>query len=233
MYGTGEFGTVYEISPSGGGWTASQIAWVGDEGTNAGLVIDAAGNLYGVAGGPARSNGEVFELSPSSSGWTETTLYSFTGGSDGSVPVGGLVFDNAGNLYGSTSNGGSGGGGTVFELSPSGAGWTFNLLCSLQGTGYSGPQSSLTLDSQGNLYGTTYSGGQHGGGSVFKATRNGNNWVCTDLHDFEQDGNGVSPIAGVTLDSQGNLYGTTAYGGLKEPDYCGTDGCGMVWEITP
>ncbi len=231
MYGTGEFGQAYEISPSGGGWTASQIGGGGD--TDAGMVLDSAGNLYGVWGGPDRSKGGVFELSPSSSGWMETTLYSFTGGNDGATPFGGLVFDSAGNLYGSTSDGGSGGGGTVFELSPSGSGWTFNLLCSLQGTGYSGPQSSLTMDGQGNLYGTTYAGGQHGVGSVFKATRNGSDWVCTDLHDFLQDGNGVTPIAGVTLDSQGNLYGTTAYGGLQSQNYCPDDGCGVIWEITP
>jgi uncharacterized repeat protein (TIGR03803 family) len=131
LYGTTFFGTIYEISPSGGGWNASVIYQL-DNDTNAGLVMDNAGNLYGVWA-DYTSTGGVFELSPSSSGWTETMIYSFTGGSDGGTPLGGLVLDHAGNLYGSTSSGGSGGGGTVFELSPSGSGWTYKLLCSLQG----------------------------------------------------------------------------------------------------
>jgi uncharacterized repeat protein (TIGR03803 family) len=228
LYGTGS--AIYELSPSGGSWNESVIPGV-DNYVTAGMIVDSAGNLYGTSW-DYHSGGTVFELSPSSSGWTETTLYSFTGGGDGSTPVGGLVFDSAGNLYGSTTNGGSGGGGTVFELSPSGGGWVFNLICSLQGPVNSGPQSALTLDGQGNLYGTTYNGGAHSGGSVFKATRSGNNWACSDLHDFEQDGNGASPIAGVTVDANGNLYGTTTTGGGSR-NCSGGLGCGVIWEIAP
>jgi uncharacterized repeat protein (TIGR03803 family) len=234
IYGTGPFGTIYELSQSGGIWNYSLLGYLSeDDYTNAGMIKDSAGNFYGTWYS-YHNNGGVFELSPSSSGWTETVLYTFTGGSDGFSPLAGLVFDSAGNLYGSTSTGGSGGGGAVFELSPSGNGWTYNFICSLQGySPMSGPQSALTLDSQGSLYGTTYSGGGFGAGEVFKATRSGNNWSCSDLYDFQQNGNGVFPIAGVTLDSHGNLYGTTPLGGTSDPDYCGSGGCGVVWEITP
>jgi len=230
LYGTTEFGGIYKVSPTNGGWTLNQISFEAGD-TIGGMVMDAAGNLYGTWGDGYQTNGGVFELSPSPSGWTQTVLYTFTGGSDGAIPVGGLVFDNAGHLYGSTSTGGVEGGGTIFELSPSGSGWTFHLLWSLPGSGYSGPQSALTMDSQGNLYGTTNKGGHHGGGSVFKCAHIGTNWVCDDLYDFEQGGgNGVFPIGGVTVDSQGNLYGTTAAGGNGNACY---GGCGVVWEITP
>ncbi len=235
LYGTTQSGGIYELSPSGRGWNESVIYQLNDAAISSGVVMDNAGNLYGVwmQGLHGSTNGGVFQLSPSASGWTENVLYTFSGGNDGATPIGGLVFDNAGNLYGTTSTGGSAGGGTVFELSPSGGGWTFNLVCSIRGTGHSGPQSALTVDSQGNLYGTTSLGGSHGGGSVFKASRSGNNWVCNDLHDFQAGSDGLSPVGGVTLDSQGNLYGTTASGGSQNGFCAGESGCGVVWEITP
>jgi len=90
----------------------------------------------------------------------------------------------------------------------------------------------LTLDSQGNLYGTTVRDGTFGEGSVFKATRTGNGWVCSDLYDFAEGSGGSYPIAGVALDSQGVLYGTTSAGGISQS--CNSSyGCGVVWEITP
>ena len=228
MYGTTYGGGIYQISPSGGGWTESVIGELGNE-TFPAMVADSAGNLYGIWTEGFNTYGGVFELSPSASGWTETVLYRFTGSSDGSTPMGGLVRDNAGNLYGSTSDGGSGGGGTIFELSPSAGGWAFHLLWNFPGSGFSGPQSALSFDTQGNLYGTTFHGGRHGGGSVFQCTHIGSNWVCDDLYDFEQGSNGSFPVGGVTLDSQGNLYGTTNVGGSG----CGLYGCGVIWKITP
>ena len=221
LYGTTQYSTVYELSPSGGSWTQTDH----DLGYffTAGLIFDNAGNLYGVANGG--EHGIVFELTPSPSGWTETTLYSFTGGDDGSDPFGGLIFDQAGNLYGSTSAGGSGQGGTIFELSPSGDGWIFQTLCSFVGiAGGYGPESALTMDAAGNIYGTTYADGAFGGGSVFKATRYGNNWTCTDLYDFQGD-TGAYPIGGVAVDANGNIYGTASRSG--------TDNDGVIWEITP
>jgi len=139
----------------------------------------------------------------------------------------GLIFDQAGNLYGSASSGGSGNGGTVFELMPSNGNWNFNLLYSLSGSGGSrnGPLRSLTMDAAGNLYGTTYSDGAYGAGSVFKLKPSNGAWTYTDLYDFTGGDDGANPYGGVTLDANGNLYGTTAFGGASD--------AGVVWEITP
>ena len=217
LYGTTQFGTVYELSPSQGGWTEQGIYNVGGE-LQAGIVMDSAGNLY------TAGNNAVMQFTRFEGGWIRNILYIFTGDNNGNAPAGGLIFDAGGNLYGSTTRGGTLGGGTIFQLSPSGGGnWTLTTLCNFAGD--AGPQSSLSMDAGGNLYGTTEYDGFFGGGSVFKATRYGNNWTCTDLYDFQQDGNGVAPIGGVTLDANGNLYGTTSGGGKY--------GGGTIWEITP
>ena len=227
LYGTTNFpgeSDVYELSPSGGNWVQNSYSL--DAETNAGMVMDNAGNLYGVAVSYTNQLGLIFELTPSGSGWTKTILYTFTGGSDGAYPFGGLIFDSAGNLYGSTQYGGSAGGGTIFELSPSGGGWALSTLCSFGngGSGAYGPQSALTMDAAGNLYGTTNGDGAFGDGMVFKATRSGNNWTCTDLFDFNGD-LGLFPVGGVAVDAKGNLYGTATE--TESNDY------GVVWEITP
>jgi len=216
LYGTTQFGTAYEASPAQGGWTEQGIYNVGGE-LQAGFVMDSAGNLY------TAGNNQVMQFMPFEGGWIKNILYIFSGDDNGTAPAGGVIFDSAGNLYGSTTHGGTLGGGTIFELSPSGGGWTLSTLCNLAGNG--GPQSSLTMDAAGNLYGTTEYDGHFGGGSVFEATPNGNNWTCTDLHSFQQEGNGVAPLGGVTLDAGGNLYGTTSEGG--------SHGSGTIWEITP
>ena len=139
--------------------------------------MDNAGNLYGTATAKGAFNqGTVFELSPSGGGWTEQVLYSFHGGNDGGQPVAGLIFDNAGNLYGASASWGSGGGGTVFKLAPSGGGsWTYSVLTSL--TGADGPVASLTMDASGNIYGTTFMDDSFGYGSVFKLTKSGSNYI--------------------------------------------------------
>jgi uncharacterized repeat protein (TIGR03803 family) len=166
-------GTVFELSRmAGGGWTETVLHNFGngtDGASPNNLIRDAAGNLYGAtfysgAGGA----GSVYKLSPSGSGdWTETVLHEFGNGADGTLPNRGLVFDAAGNLYGTTEGGGiyTCNGivhscGTVFELSPGpGGGWTETVLHSYNGSdGYS-PQSGLTMDAAGNLYGTTVQGG--------------------------------------------------------------------------
>ena len=216
---------LYELTPSGGNWI--QHSYSLDASTEAGLIFDNAGNLYGVAIlGGTYDFGVVFELTPSGSGWTKTILYNFTGGNDGAYPFGGLIFDSAGNLYGSTNYGGSGGGGTIFELSPYGGGWALTTLCSFGNSevGYYGPESALTMDAAGNLYGTTYGDGAFFDGMVFKATRYGDSWTCTDLFDF-QSGLGLFPIGGVAVDTNGNLYGTASQSGMGNN--------GVVWEITP
>lgn len=225
-------GTVYELTPSIGGWTETIIhTFSGPDGASPSrdnsLIFDQAGNLYGPTfSGGAYDCGTVFQLSPSGSGWTEKVLYSFQGSSDGCNPDGGVIFDQAGNLYGSTGSGS--GGGTVFQLSPSGENWTFNSLYTF--AGYSGPAASLTMDAAGNLYGTTTNGGiscSYGGngcGMVFKLTPSPGGWMFTSLHDFTRS-DGAFPYSTVAFDAAGNMYGTAAYGGAHDN--------GVVWQITP
>ena len=243
MYGTTNYGgasgngAVYKLSRSGGGWTESVIYSFagGNDGAFpfAGLLFDSAGNLYGTTvngGGTGCTNGcgTIYELSPSGSGWTENVLYRFQGGNDGFYADGGLIFDQAGNLYGGTYNGGSGGGGTVYELSPSGGGWTLNVLYSFVGTRW-GLADRLTFDAAGNLYGTTQYGGANGDGNVFKLTNSGGNWSYTDLHDFTYGIDGGVPVDTPVFDASGNLYGTAFGGGTNA---CGEGfGCGVIWKI--
>lgn len=217
-------GVVFELTPAHGGWTETVLHNFSLDGRDgdypaSGVIFDNSGNLYGttVFGG-ANYFGAVYELTPSGSSWVENTLYSF--GTEGDQPFGGLVIDRAGNLYGSTALGGPGGGGTIYELTPSGGNWTFTLLHSFTGGG--GPEDSLTMDAAGNLYGTALIDGLNGVGSVFKLTPGSGGWTYVDLYDFD---NGDFPSGNVILDSSGNLYSTTEYGG--------SGGQGVVWEITP
>ena len=183
------------------------------------LVFDAAGNLYGTTEqGGAFGYGVVFELSPGSGGWTEFVIYSFTGFNDGRTPYGGLTIDNAGNLYGTTTRGGQYGAGTVFELTPGNGGWTETVLHSFQNSDGSQPQGELIFDAAGNLYGTAYFGGLNGeDGSVFELSPSNGGWTFTLLHLFDfSAGEGVDPVAGVTMGSDGSLYGTTLGGGAGD-----------------
>ncbi len=196
----------------------------------AGLVFDNKGNLFGttVVGG-SNGLGTVFELIyVVGVGWTEHVLYSFQDASDGELPFGGLIFDSSGNLYGSSKTDGAGGGGTVFELSPSGDTWIFKLLYSFSGA--LGPIATLTMDGAGDLYGTRYFGGMYNGGAVFKLSNTQNGWVYTSLHDFTGGIDGGFPGSNVSIDTDGTLYGTASAGG--DLNGCG-DGCGVVWMIKP
>jgi uncharacterized repeat protein (TIGR03803 family) len=149
-----------------------------------------------------------------------------------------LIFDAAGNLYGTTSAGGTYGYGTVYELTPKvGGGWAETILHSFNddgSDGFSPFHASLILDGLGNLYGTTYFGGTYGRGTVFELTpATGGIWTETVPHSFsftwgEGGGDGIYPEAGLTLDSAGNLYGTTLKGGAHYPNEEGT-----VFELTP
>jgi uncharacterized repeat protein (TIGR03803 family) len=176
---------------------------------------------------------------------TEKVLYTFTGGSDGGLPVAGLIMDESGNLYGTASGGGSqacggNGCGTVFELTPkSPGGWTETVLYSFSG-GSDGwdPQAALISDSKGNLYGVALQGGSSactytlGCGTVFKLSPNGNGgWTETTLYRFIGGSDGQNPHAQLIFDKAGHLYGTTFYGGV--PSCYANVGCGTIFELTP
>jgi uncharacterized repeat protein (TIGR03803 family) len=194
---------------------------------NAGVIFDAAGNLYGTtAGGGSTGLGIVYELSPSTGGaWTENILYSFQGGSDGANPLGSLLFDHAGNLYGTTSNGGVYGG-TVFELIPNGDGtWTEEILFRANAFGYPVyfPSSNMVFDAAGNLYGTSLRGG-NGRGNVFELSPNSDgSWTMSSIYNFVEDE--LNNPSSLIIDASGNLYGATQYGG--------TNNLGGVFELSP
>ncbi len=239
-------GMVFELTPNeSGGWTEKVLHSFGNRadgaGPTGGLIFDAAGNLYGTTenGGIHLCNGvncgTVFELSPNGSGgWTEKVLHSFGGGDDGSAPYAGVVFDTAGNLYGTTIIGGTAALGTVFELRPNDSGgWTERVLHNFGNHPNDGyyPFSGLVFDGAGNLYGTTEQGGIHSCGvttcgTVFGLTPNGSGgWTETVLHNFGRGSDGNLPEAGLTIDAAGNLYGTTYSGGIYTE--------GTVFELSP
>jgi len=232
---TGGCGVVFQLAPSNGAWTYNVLYrfTCGADGATpfAGVIFDSSGRLYGTGdGGIDCPLGTVYQLVPSGSGWTENTLHQFQGQQDGDQPVGGLVMDAMGNLYGVTGDGGSGGGGVVYELSPNGSGWTFTPIYSLVGGPGGGSSSALTMDAAGDLYGTAEFDGAHYDGSVFKLTRNNGSWTYTDLYDFTGGADGSNPVGTMTLDANGNLYGTTSHGGNGGScEY----GCGVAWELTP
>ncbi len=225
-------GTVYELSPAGGGtWTHTTLHsfGLGNEGTYplSAMVFDSSGNLYGTLGfGGPNGRGSVFQMTPSGSGWTLKVLTGFPQGADGVQPYGGVILDQAGNVYGTTAFGGSGGAGTVFSLD---AGtWNFSLLYSLVGD--SGSSGSLTMDPAGNLYGTTAEGGSYRLGTAFRLTPTGAGWTYTSLHDFSGGSDGGYPSASLLVAPDGKVYGTALTGGAGQN--CGL-GCGVVFEITP
>jgi len=197
------------------------------------VILDAAGNIYGTTQSGGTANlGVVFKLTPTGSGWTESVLYSFTGMPDGSQPESGLVLDAAGNLYGTTADGGAGGSGMVFQLVPSGSGWTENVLYSFGPMDGYAPFGSLIFDRSGNLFGTTaYS--YSGDGTVFELSpAGGGQWNFTNIQFLTSGAPGVPGAVGTLLmDNSGNLFGTTFEGGLPG---CGLGfGCGTIFELSP
>jgi hypothetical protein len=218
-----------------------------------GLVFDKEGNLYGTTeqGGngpctfPVQGCGTVFELEPIKDssgdligGWTMKVLYTFQGGADGASPLPALVFDKKGNLYGTTVYGGSvncpPACGTVFELHRRGGRWVEEVLYRFSG-GSDGatPEGVLALDDDGNIFGTTYNGGLNvcGGwpcGVVFELQRTASGWTESILHSFDYR-DGGQPLGGLAIDSAGNLYGTTPYGG--QPNTPPFDPTGTIFEL--
>ena len=212
-------GTVFKITPAGTETILYSFTGGSDGGNpEAGLLMDSGGNLYGTTQqGGSSNDGTVFKLTPAGN---KTILHSFAGGADGSGPLAALIMDGGGNLYGTTTVGGSSNNGTVFKLTPAG---NETILHSFAGgADGSGPRAGLIMDSSGNLYGTTYQGGSSNNGTVFKITPSGAESV---LHDFGATAtDGTLPLAGLIMDGNGNLYGTTSLGVGSE---------GTVFKITP
>jgi uncharacterized repeat protein (TIGR03803 family) len=287
QYGGGpDFGTVYELRPPATFCRSVTCYWSEtvlytfkgpSDGANPymeNLVFDQAGDIYGttLGGGGHNNQGTVFELTSSGGGYTESILHSFGFGTDGADPFTGVVLDAAGNVYGTTPIGGTGGDGTVYQLLSSNQ-WAENILVNFDGANGVNPIGSLVIDTSGNFYGTTLTGGQNGGGVVFKLAPSNGGWnysmlysfssakscqsygglavdeagnlfgqcagwvfeltncsnacIIVDLHDFSGNDGDVG-VSSPVLDADGNLYGTTEFGGTGSG--CG-EGCGVVWEI--
>lgn len=260
LYGTTEYGgkgcsnlygcgTVYELSPTGTGSWSEAILYnftSGIDGTypEAGLIFDGAGNLYGTTGFGAGSGcntlgcGTVFELTPNQDGsWTEQILYVFQDSTDGAEPGSPLVFDEAGNLFGTAAVGGNAacnppyGCGTVYELSPGYGNWSQKTLYTFDcGADGCFPSTGLASDGFGNLFGNMAGAGANGHGYVYKLSRQTKgtfNFVT--LHDFDLTDGGQPE--GTLLFAGGSLYGATYFGGsVNQPCYAG---CGGVFRLTP
>ena len=246
--GAAKSGTVFKLDTAGTETVIHSFTGTGGDGAEpyAGLIRDAAGNLYGttiyagdLACHPPYGCGTVFKLDAAGA---ETVLYSFTGiGGDGALAYGGLVLDAAGNLYGTTAGGGDlfcgagNGCGIVFKLDTTGKETVLHIFTGTGGDG-SNPFDALILDAAGNLYGTTSSGGDessciYGGGgcgTVFKLDTTGKETV---LHSFTGS-DGANPVAGLIRDAAGNLYGTTQDGG-DLPTCDSEPGCGVVFKLRP
>jgi uncharacterized repeat protein (TIGR03803 family) len=237
-YGT-PYGTVFNLKPPVTAckaalcpWTETVLYLFNREHPGGGnLIFDQAGNLYGttVFGG-VYGLGTVFELVPSQGGWTESVLYTFVG-NDGAYPDSALIFDNVGNLYGTTLEGFSLG--NVFQLTPSGSGWTENVLYNFHGTDGAHPYPGPMFDQSGNIYGATADLGPHNGGTVFKLTPSGGGWTFSLVYSLTDSPlcSDCGPVGNLIMDGAGNIYGTTSRSGDLA---CNAPyGCGTVFQLTP
>lgn len=228
-----DYGVAYELSPSSSGtWTYAVLTqFSSDEGGSpqTGLIFDSSGNLYG------GNEIAIFKLSPNGDGtWSESTAYTFDS-NDGNNPLADLSFDSAGNLYGTNQSGGKYLSGTAFKLTPNGSGgWTSTILHSFsdKSAGGSSPESSLLVDSVGNVYGTAGGNASSGNGVVFKLSLVDGVWGEHVLHSFEgtASSDGAAPEFSLYLDSSHRIFGATAAGGSAA---CSSTGCGTVYEVSP
>jgi uncharacterized repeat protein (TIGR03803 family) len=220
-------GIVFKLTKKGTQWTETVLYTFGT-GTDGAIpvagVILRGTSLYGTtSAGGAYGYGTIFQLTRSGAARTETIVHKFEDGDDGAVPYGGLIADKLGNLYGAATEGGSGGGGTIYELSPASGSWTFNVIYSNPGWGISGSFRNVALDASGNLYGTTHCDGANDAGTIYKLTPASGSWTYTSLYVFEGGSDGLYSFSNPLLEA-GHLFGTTKQGG--------GDGDGVVWEIT-
>lgn len=231
--GTTGSGTVFSLRPPATACKTVLCPWVetvlhnftfsdGYEPGYGDLVFDQAGNIYGTTfnGGGSGAFGDVFELTRSGSGWTFSVLWSFIDDGGGVGPAGGVIFDNAGNLYGTTSLGGAHDNGTVYELSPTQSGWTMTTLYSFTNSDGEG-SGSLIMDAHGDLFGIA---GLFATGSAFEMTLQNGTWSYQSLQTFSGILNN-GPVAAPTFDSQGSLYGPLPTGGSSQE--------GEIFKLTP
>jgi uncharacterized repeat protein (TIGR03803 family) len=230
--GSGGYGTVFNLRPPAVACRTAQCPWTetvlyrftgGSDGASPsygdGPVFDRAGNLYATTlSGGAYGCGVVFKLSRSGNDWTESVLWSFSGGNDGGDPFSGVILDHAGNLYGTTAYGGTEASGVVYELSPSGSGWTQKILYNFTGEDNGPPVGGLIMDADGNLYGTT--GAFLGGGEAYELGLVDGSWTMLRRQVFSAY---EGPFDAPTLDASGNLYGTSSFSG----------GDGEVFKLIP
>jgi uncharacterized repeat protein (TIGR03803 family) len=210
--GSNGHGTVFELDTTGKETLLYTFTGGSDGGQPiAGLLIDAAGNLYGTTSlGGTFNGGTVFKIDTSGN---ETVLHRFGPAPDGGYPYSGLVMDPAGNLYGTTLEGGLSDNGVVFKLDVAGNETVLYSFCSLSNClDGSEPFAGLTMDATGNLYGTTGFGGAYNNGTVFQLDTTGSETV---MYSFEGGADGSVPYAGLILDSAHDLYGTTPGGGAS------------------
>ncbi len=243
LYGTsvlgGAFGggTVWQLSPVGGGWVHTVLYSFtgGADGGEPykGVTLDKAGNLYGTAvtGGSGSCEGGcgvTYKLTKSGTTWTQRVIHAFTGGDDGSGPGARVAVDNRGNVYGMTPTGGANGVGTIYFLHAKANGdWAFRVIHTFTGgsDGSSGSAGKLLLRG-GHVYGAATTGGANGSGTVFKLTPTpAGEWDFNLLYSFHGAPDGIFPYGALLFDAQGNLYGTTYYGGAN--------GLGTVYKLSP
>ncbi|HEX4159395.1 MAG TPA: choice-of-anchor tandem repeat GloVer-containing protein [Rhizomicrobium sp.] len=231
--GADDAGVVFRIAPDGKEKVLYSFTGGNDGNIPRGVILDKAGNLYGttILGG-ANGVGTVFKLTKTKGGnYTESVLHSFGSGSDGTRPYGGVIEDEAGNLFGATNTGGPNNDGVVYKITPDGSETVLYAFTGGSDGGVPGYES-LIQDSAGNLYGTTVVGGNQacsqGCGTVFKVSPEGEETV---LYAFSGFADGMNPWSGVSMDRKGNLYGVTLGGGNGgcDPD----ESCGTVYKLTP
>jgi uncharacterized repeat protein (TIGR03803 family) len=216
--GANEFGTVFELTPASGKPYKFRAVYsftgsLDGAFPEAAPAFDSAGNIYGTTiFGGGYSQGAVFEITPDGhGGWQLAQSYDFTGSTDGGKPAAGVVIGSDGTVYGSTTQGGAGGCGTIYALTPSGNGWAETTIHGFQGTDdgcY--PYGQLAIGPNGDLFGTAEYGGAADYGVVFQLHKTAKTWKETVLYAFTGGQDGSLPASSVTFDASGNLYGTTA-----------------------
>ena len=237
--GTYNSGTVFQMSPSATGW-AMAVLYSFTSGSDGGqpyggVTLDGAGNIFGTAvvggswtGCPEDGCGVVWRLQQGPFGYEQDVLHAFQG-TDGYGPGGPLSFDAQGNLYGMTPGGGAFGLGTIFRLEPTPSGpWRHQIVHDFTGgeDGGGGSKARLLIEADGSLYGVATTGGAYGVGTAFRvAPQQGGGWEFKTIHAFQGIPDGVFPYGGLVKDAQGNLYGTTYYGGLHDD--------GTVYRLSP